>query len=165
MIDNDTDQEAGPSKSQLKRSAHAQQALGERLTRLVNKQLKMLELPEALLEAIKEFHRLPQSHSARHRQLQFIGRLMRDIDQSVIEEQLHKLEAPTRFKPEPTLAEVWAGKVLSARSPSIECLLQTQPSLDRQKLRQLQRKAIKAADTSELERIRQQLITYLSDHL
>ena len=85
MIENATNQKAEPSKSELKRTAHAQQALGERLTRLAIRQLKTLELPEALLEALDEFHRLPKSHLARRRQLQFIGKLMRDINQPAIE--------------------------------------------------------------------------------
>ena len=165
MSDNNTDREAGPSKSCLKRKAHAQQALGERLTRLNNRQFRTLELPEALLEAIEEFHHLPQNHSARRRQLQFIGKLMRDIDQSGITEQLKKLEAPTQFKPEPTPAEVCTEEFLRAGSPDIECLLRKHSSLDRKKLWQLKRRAIKARNTADQEKIRQQLITYLSDYL
>lgn len=165
MIDDKTSKEAGLSKSQLKRVAHAQQALGERLTRLANRQLRTLDLPETLLEAIETFHHLPKSHNARHRQLQFIGRLMRDTDQLFLKKQLQKLEAPSYFEPELTLAEVWTERVLKAGSTNIECLLQADPSLDRQKLRQLQRKALKARDKPEQERIRHQLLTYLSDHL
>ena len=165
MIDNKKDKEAGPSKSQLKRVAHEQQALGKRLTGLANRQLRTLDLPDTLLEAIEAFHHLPKSHNARRRQLQFIGRLMRDTDQPFLKQQLQKLEAPSCFKPGLTLAEVWTERVLKKGSTNIECLLQADPSLNRQKLRQLQRKAIKAKDNAEQERIRQQLLTYLSDHL
>ena len=115
MIDNNTNQKAGPSKSELKRTAHAQQALGERLARLATRQLRALELPEALREAIEEFHRLPKSHLARRRQLQFIGRLMRDIDQPAIEKQLQALEAPVPSQPEFTPAEIWTENVLKRR--------------------------------------------------
>ena len=165
MIENDTKQKAELSKSELKRIAHAQQALGERLTRLAVRQLKTLELPEALLGAIDEFHRLPKSHLARRRQLQFIGKLMRDINQPAIERQLQALEAPAPSQPKLTTAEIWTEYVLEADASVIESLLHLAPTLDRQKLRQLQRKASKAKGNTEQNKIRRQLHTYISEYL
>ena len=165
MIENDTNQKAELSKSELKRTAHAQQALGERLTRLAIRQLKTLELPEALLEAIDEFHRLPKSHLARRRQLQFIGKLMRDISQPAIERQLQALEAPARSQPKLTTAEIWTQYVMEADASVIESLLRLAPTLDRQKLRQLKRKASKAKGNTEQNKIRRQLHTYISEYL
>ena len=166
MIEKDANQKAAPSKSELKRTAHAQQALGERLARLAIRQLKTLELPEALIEAIDELHRLPKSHLARRRQLQFIGKLMRDdINQPAIERQLQALEAPAPSQPKLTPAEIWTEHVLEADASVIESLLHLAPTLDRQKLRQLQRKASKAKENTEQEKIRRQLHTYISDYL
>ena len=165
MIDNNTNKKAGPSKSELKRTAHAQQALGEALARLATRQLRALELPEALLEAIEEFQRLPKSHLARRRQLQFIGRLMRDIDQPAIEKQLQALEAPAPPQLELTPAEIWTENVLREGTSVVESLLHLAPALDRQKLRQLQRNASKAKGTAELNKIRQQLLAYISEYL
>ena len=165
MVENHTKQKAEPSKSELKRTAHAQQALGERLTGLAIRQLKTLELPKALLEAIGEFHRLPKSHLARRRQFQFIGKLMRDINQPAIEMQLQALEAPAPSQSKLTPAEIWAENVLEADSYVIESLLHLAPTLDRQKLRQLQRKASKAKENTEQDKIRRQLHTYISEYL
>ena len=165
MIDNNTNKKAGPSKSELKRTAHAQQALGEALARLATRQLRALELPEALLGAVDEFHRLPKSHLARRRQLQFIGKLMRDINQPAIERQLQALEAPAPSQPKLTTAEIWTEYVLEADASVIESLLHLAPALDRQKLRQLQRNASKAKGTAELNKIRQQLLAYISEYL
>ena len=165
MVENDTNQKDEPSKSELKRIAHAQQALGERLARLAIRQLKTLELPEALLEAIDEFHRLPKSHLARRRQLQFIGKLMRDINQPAIERQLQALAAPAPSQPKLTSAEIWTESILEADASVIESLLNLAPTLDRQKLRQLQRKASKAKDNTEQDEIRRQLHTYISEQL
>ena len=165
MIENDAKQKAELSKSELKRIAHAQQALGERLTRLAVRQLKTLELPEALLGAVDEFHRLPKSHLARRRQLQFIGKLMRDINQPAIERQLQALEAPAPSQPKLTTAEIWTQYVLEADASVIESLLHLAPTLDRQKLRQLQRKASKAKGNTEQSKIRRQLHTYISEYL
>ena len=68
-----------PSKSQRKRDSTALQELGAKLTELTLPALKKCRLPEELLDAIKEYQRLPNKHGARHRQLQFIGKKMRDL--------------------------------------------------------------------------------------
>lgn len=68
-----------PSKSQLKREATALQDLGRRLVDLTKKQLKALELPEDLLEAVNAAQAMPQ-REARHRQIKFIGGMMRDTE-------------------------------------------------------------------------------------
>jgi ribosome-associated protein len=68
-----------PSRSARKREAEALQRLGEQLLRLKSAELQRLELPEALLEAIAEAHRL-RGRGALARQRQYIGRLMRYVD-------------------------------------------------------------------------------------
>ena len=68
-----------PSKSQRKRDSTARQELGQKLTELTPAALKKCKLPDYLLDAIQEYQRLPNKHGARHRQLQFIGKKMRDL--------------------------------------------------------------------------------------
>ena len=70
---------ARPSKSQRKREMLALQALGESLLALPGSTLARIELPESLRQAIGETARI-KSHEARRRQMQFIGKLMRQID-------------------------------------------------------------------------------------
>jgi len=72
-----------PSKSQLKREMSALQALGESLLRLSAAELARLELPEPLREALAEAARIG-SHEGRRRQLQYIGRLMRQVDAAAL---------------------------------------------------------------------------------
>src|SRR5580700_11008315 len=76
-----------PSRSARKRKAEALQKLGVRLIGLRHTQLLGLALPETLLAAILEAHRL-RSRAALARQRQYIGRLMRDIDPLPIERAL-----------------------------------------------------------------------------
>jgi len=91
----DTDQGAEdgerPSRSARKRQAEALQKLGVGLARMRPAQLRELQpqlgLPDALLEAILELHRL-RSGPALARQRQYIGRLMRDVDPLPIEQAL-----------------------------------------------------------------------------
>lgn len=68
-----------PSKSQRKREMTALQALGESLLRLAAAELARVDLPEPLREAIAETARI-RSHEARRRHLQYIGKLMRQVD-------------------------------------------------------------------------------------
>jgi len=71
------------SKTRRKREMHALQDLGVMLATLNEDQLASLELPEPLLEAVREARRLKR-FEARRRQLQYIGRLMRDVDPAPI---------------------------------------------------------------------------------
>jgi ribosome-associated protein len=72
-----------PSKSQRKRDAHALQTLGIQLVALSAAQLARLELPETLHEAVLAAQRM-RSHGARTRQLQYIGKVMRQLEPSVL---------------------------------------------------------------------------------
>ncbi|HLT25185.1 MAG TPA: ribosome biogenesis factor YjgA [Zeimonas sp.] len=68
-----------PSKTQRKREMHELQALGERLAALDDDEIARLPIDERLADALREARRI-RSREARRRQLQFIGRLMRSVD-------------------------------------------------------------------------------------
>lgn len=68
-----------PSKSQRKREATALQDLGEQLVKLTPAQLKWIPLPEELSTAVRAAQTMNQ-RGAHKRQLQFIGKLMRRLD-------------------------------------------------------------------------------------
>src|SRR5882762_8046137 len=66
---------------------HELQTLGERQVGLNSEQLTAIALPEGLQDAIERARRITK-HEARRRQLQYIGRLMRDVDPEPIREKL-----------------------------------------------------------------------------
>jgi len=72
-----------PSKSQRKRDAHALQTLGIQLVALSAAPLARLDLPETLHEAVLAAQRM-RAHGARMRQLQYIGKVMRQLEPSVL---------------------------------------------------------------------------------
>jgi ribosome-associated protein len=72
-----------PSKTQRTRDAHALQALGDELVALSAAQLARLDLPEALHEAVVAAQRM-RAHGAQRRQMQYIGKLMRQLEPTVI---------------------------------------------------------------------------------
>jgi ribosome-associated protein len=76
-----------PSKSARKRAMHDLQALGEALVALDPAQLASLSLPERLVDAIAQARTITK-HEGRRRQLQYVGRLMRDVDPAPIQAKL-----------------------------------------------------------------------------
>jgi ribosome-associated protein len=85
--DADEPEFSGPSKTQLKKEMHALQMLGEDLVQLNDEQLAEVPLPERLRDAIVEAKRIRQ-HEGRRRQMQYVGRLMREIDAEPVREKL-----------------------------------------------------------------------------
>ena len=73
-----------PSKSQRKREATVLQELGEQLVKLTATQLKRIPLPEDLLAAVRLAQSISQ-RGGRKRQLQYIGKMMRQLDEADIE--------------------------------------------------------------------------------
>ena len=69
----------GDSKSKRKRQMIALQEIGEVLVELPAAQLSQVPLDGVLLQAIIDARSLT-SHGARRRQLQYIGRLMRSVE-------------------------------------------------------------------------------------
>jgi len=70
---------------------HALQALGVALVRLPDTQLASMQLPDDLAQAVREARKLV-SREARRRQLQYIGRLMRELDPEPIRARLEDIE-------------------------------------------------------------------------
>jgi ribosome-associated protein len=101
-----------PSKTQRKNDMHALQELGVALVALDPARLASLGLPERLVEAIALARRV-RPHEARRRQLQYIGRLMRDIDPAPLRATLAAwAEGPRRERAQFAALERWRDRVL-----------------------------------------------------
>jgi ribosome-associated protein len=81
------DETARPSKTQRKRDMQALQQTGAQLVALNADQLAQVGLPDNLLEAVLEAQRI-RDFEGRRRQLQYIGKLMREVDPAPIRERL-----------------------------------------------------------------------------
>src|SRR5687767_11994887 len=73
----------GRGRSARKRASHELTRLGEELVALRPVQLAALALPERLEDAVAEARRLT-SFGAKRRQVQFIGKLMRQLDEEML---------------------------------------------------------------------------------
>lgn len=132
------EQDYAPSKSELKRRMHALQDLGAALVALGEKELTRIPIDDdTLLEAIRE-GRLISSNSARKRHLQFIGKLMRNLDPEPIERALTELhEAHRQNTKKFHDLEQLRDEALAAGNEGMNAILTRWPEADRQKVRQL----------------------------
>jgi len=124
------------SKTRRKRQMHDLQAVGARLVALTAESLAHIGLPEHLREAVMEARRITK-HEGRRRQLQYIGRIMRDIDAAPIIDQLDALAAPSKrqialFH----VAERWRQEML-ADAGAVERFAKEFPAADADRLRAL----------------------------
>ena len=130
------------SKTRRKKEMIALQELGEELLQLSNDRLKHMSLPENLLEALREYKRIP-SHGAGNRQEQYIGKLMRDIDPEPIRQQLAVIRGESA---EHTgwlhLLERWRERLMSD-DKLLATFIADYPESDAQYLRTLIRNARK----------------------
>lgn len=135
------------SKSQRKREASALQEIGTKLTTFTANQLQQLPITDDIITAIEEYNRLPHSHGARRRQLQFLGRLMRECDYQELAEAVTKLEHATPMPSNKNIASTkvngWVAQIESEGVTAIENFLNEYPDGDRQKLRHLYRNTTK----------------------
>lgn len=124
-------QENSISKSQKKRDMLALQAVGEELFELTPEALRKLTLPEELLDAVLEAKRIPVSkHGGIKRQMQYIGRLMREIDAEPIIAQLQAMNAPNQKQTAlHHLAERWRERMM-ADATSVAAFVNEFPKAD-----------------------------------
>jgi ribosome-associated protein len=152
------------SKSQRKREMLALQDLGKKLTEINNHLLAKCQLPAELLNAIEEFKRLPNKHEARRRQLQFIGKVMRNTDTALIEKVLaqdqHNANLNKRFFSQ---IEELRDKLLAGSEETLQNLILDHPTIDIQYLRQLIRQTLKEQDQKNPPSSGKKLFQYLRE--
>ena len=114
-----------PSRSEKKRQSLALQNMGEELTRLGPQEVKNLDLPADLREALQLYARIGD-HEGRRRQMQFIGRVMREIDPAPIRAMLDaRREISAAATAALHKAEQWRDRLLTADEAELAELVET----------------------------------------
>ena len=133
-----------PSRSEKKRQSLALQNMGEELTRLGPQEVKNLDLPADLREALQLYARIGD-HEGRRRQMQFIGRVMREIDPAPIRVMLDaRREVSAAATAALHKAEQWRDRLI-ADDATLPQWMDEYPNTDTQQLRALIRQARKDA--------------------
>lgn len=135
------------SKSQIKKEMHALQDFGVTLSELTTAQRAQLPINEDLTKAIEQYTQI-KSNSAKKRQMQFIGKLLRSCDYEEILEAYNTLMESThrsaRLHP---VFEQWRDQLLEA-DDQLSQFIEQFPQCDRQQLRQLIRNARRERDAN-----------------
>lgn len=151
------------SKSQAKRDVEELQKLGGKLVKLSKSILESFKLDEKLMDALLLAQNI-NSNSATRRQAQLIGKLMRESDSEKIRQKYERyqnqaVEANAHFHK----LESYRDQLLSQGDSAINQLLNNYPDLDRSRLRQLQRNAIKETELKKPPKSARQIFQYLKE--
>ena len=142
------EEELPPSKTKIKKQMHELRDLGKELTELSKDQIAQLDLPENLRDAINEMRSI-NKFGAQRRQMQYIGKLMREVDTAPI---LAKLDAWKGKSQQHTgymhLLERWRDRLMESDNALTE-LLAAHPHADAQRLRALIRNAHKETEAGK----------------
>ena len=151
------------SKSQRKRAMDELKKLGMELLEFSDDALRQLQLPETLLEALRTGKRIT-SNNARKRQMQYIGKLLKDIDATplyaAVDARDHQHATHTR---EFHQIEELRDKLILEGDRALPAVLAVFPHTDRQHLRKLLRQARKEQETGQPPRAARLLFRYLRE--
>jgi ribosome-associated protein len=133
------------SRTDLKRESTELQKLGEALLLLRADLMQGLALPEKLADAVAEAKRITNFEGKR-RQMQYIGKLMRGLDEDTVQSVRDALEEQQKGSASEALslhqAEQWRDKLIASEE-ALEQWQRAYPGTDTQQLRALIRQARK----------------------
>ena len=150
------------SKSQVKREMQALRDLGKELVDLPMVSLNKFDISESLRDSIILAHSLKRE--ALRRQLQHIGKLLREEDDAAIQQLLSQISQPQRDEVKAFHEiEQWRDKLLDGDDDVITQLLSRFQDADRHHLRQLVRNARKERQQEKPPKSARLLFQYLKD--
>jgi ribosome-associated protein len=154
--------EEKPSKSALKRAMTDLQALGADLVALSKDQLKKIDMPDDLRDAVRDAQRFTQ-HGAHRRQLQYIGKLMRTVDVDPIRAALDEINGVSAVANARMHALERLRERFLADEKVIAEIVEAHPGVDLQQLRQLRRNALKEQELGKPPRAFRELYRVLRE--
>ncbi len=158
------DERATPSKTQRKKDSHALQDLGLELVRLRRDQLQRIDLPDAVRDAVEFAHRVT-AHEARRRHLQYLGKLMRQVDAEQLREAIARVTGDSRAAVALMhQAERWRDRLLEDDAALTEFIAE-HPAADAQWLRATIRAARRETTTARPPRHTRELYRWLHERL
>ncbi|QEL55923.1 ribosome biogenesis factor YjgA [Chromobacterium paludis] len=152
------------SKSQRKRDMDALQDLGRELVELSKDTLKKMQLPEDLLTAVLDYKRFT-ANGALRRQMQYIGKLMRDVDPEPIQQYLQILKGESsEHIAWQKLLERWRDKLM-ADDANQPLFLQSFPETDPKQLHSLVRQSRKEKQDNKPPKAFRQLYQLIKEQI
>ncbi len=150
------------SKTSQKKQARELKELGMRLAAVHPKKLAGLRLPADLLQALLDAGKIT-SHEGRRRQMQYIGKLMRQVDPAPIKDRLAGIDAQQQaadrdFK----TVEAWRDALLLDDDPGLpERIQERLPEVDTAHIRSLTQRALRERENNLPPHASRALFRYL----
>jgi ribosome-associated protein len=154
-----------PSKSELKRQSNELQKLGEQLIEAPRDRVKRVPMPDEVKDAILMCQTI-SNHEGRRRQLQFVGKLMRTLDEeevAVIQRTIESWKGTSRAEAAALHALERRREKLLADDKALTQLLEEHPELDVQHLRTLIRNARKEQAENKPPKAYREIFQILKD--
>jgi ribosome-associated protein len=140
----------------------ALQDLGAELVALSKERLAKIDMPERLRDALRDAQRFTK-HEAKRRQMQYIGKIMRDIDAAPLQAAMNEIKGKSEA------ANIRQHRLERLRTRLMEDeavfseLARDYPHADMQHLRQLRRNALKEAQQGKSPRAYRELFRELRE--
>ena len=161
MVDENTEY---ISKTDIKKDCKKIQTFGKKIGALSFDEIISFNFPGHIFDAIKEYKAI-KSNVAKKRQMQYLGRLFREIDLSQAYLRMEQIKNGSEIeKRNDRLAELWRNKLIHDKEALTE-LINLYPKIDRQKIRQLVQNSIKEKKESKPPKNFRQIFHLLKQHI
>ena len=154
-----------PSKSELKRQSNELQKLGEQLIEAPRDRVKRVPMPDEVKDAILMAQTIT-NHEGRRRQLQYVGKMMRTLDEeevTVIQRTIESWKGASKAETASLHALERRRDKLLADDKALTQLLEEHPHLDVQHLRTLIRNARKEQAENKPPKAYREIFQILKD--
>lgn len=137
------------SKTKRKQAMEELQELGEELVALPADRVKRIDIPEELRSAVSEAQRMTRLDEAKRRQMQYIGKLMRNVEVDAIREALALVRGESASETAKLHRLERLRTELLADEKVLHEIASLYPSVDLQHLRSLRRSALKEQEQNK----------------
>lgn len=148
-MNTDDDELAPLSKTQRKQAMEDLQALGEELVALSADRVKRIAIPDDLRSAVQDAQRMTRLDEARRRQMQYIGKLMRNVEPEPIRAALALVRGESASETAKLHRLERLRTELLADEKVLHEIATLYPSIDLQHLRSLRRAALKEQELNK----------------
>jgi len=160
----DTNEQPTPlSKTRRKQQMEELQALGEDLVELSTERIKKIDIPEDLRSAVSEARRMTRHDEAKRRQMQYIGKIMRNVDVEPIRAALALVRGESASETARLHRLERLRTELLADEKVLQAIATDYPSVDLQHLRSLRRAALKEHEQNKAPRSFRAIYQLLKD--
>lgn len=153
------------SKSEIKREMHQLQDFALTLVNMSKHQRSRLPLTTDLIDAMVLADKIKNKHEALKRHIRYVGKLLQETDLTPIHQAIdvmankHQQETAKFVKIENIRDELIAGN-----NNTVEAFIAEHPSVERQKIKQLIRQAIKEQKAEKIGKAHKDLFAYIKEH-